>query len=373
MWYYSKVLMIECVLWTALVPPSSGWRWIKMYTRYMPIKYQKKLKYPITGRPYDVEIDLVSDFEKICQRILKEQGIRQKNKNDCAMDYYRLMHRLIENKPRNILKAKEFFCPQEYESALKLIEKTIKNGANLHPFMTRNLKKLQCEDLLLSDWGIYHLHLSERIDPKDGFMQRSDKLLMVRIDDENVYFITIVDHNEKNVWSLKRYIEIIKANWPQTIERHRMKEVHLLEKMSDEDYAKCRKANATTFIELDDGSCYGMMGGGYMSDGTAFYALKDHDNNARILADMENILIHSLPQWLSKAGGLSDSREPIRVEMLGFGAGIYWYYEKKTKMFIRMRYDEKRFYTTIMSADRLVYEILEEKHGLREILRTNLQ
>mgnify|MGYP007031466453 CR=1 FL=1 len=344
-----------------------------MYTRYMPIKYQKKSKYPITGRPYNVEIDLVSDFEKICQRILKEQGISLKNPNDGAMDYYRLIHRLIENKPRNILKSKEFFCPQEYENALKLIERTIKNGDNLHPFMTRNLKKLQYEDLLLSDWGIYHLHLSEKVDSKDGFMQRSDKLLMVRIDEENVYFITTVDHDQKNVWSLKRYIEIIKANWPQTIEQHRMKEVHLIEKMSDEDYALCRRGNATTFIELDDGSCYGMIGGGYMSDGTAFYALKDHDNNARILADMENILIHSLPVWLAKTGRLDDSKEPIRVEMFGFSTGIYWYYEKKTKMFIRMRFDGKQFYTTIMSADRLVYEVLEKKYGFREIPKEDLQ
>lgn len=78
--------------------------------------------------------------------------------------------------------------------------------------------------------SIYHLHLSEEIDPRDGFMQRSDKLLMVRIEDKTVYFIAVVDHNLKNVWSLKRYIEIIKANWPETIERYRMNEMHLLEK-----------------------------------------------------------------------------------------------------------------------------------------------
>lgn len=335
----------------------------RMNTMYTPIMYQRKLKYPISGHPNNVEIDVVRDFEKICGRILQKLDIKRKNINDSSMDYYRLMHRLIENKPRKIMKAISFSCPVEYERALKLIERIIQCGENLHPFMTRNLKRLQYEDLLLSDWGIYHLHLSEEIDPRDGFMQRSDKLLMVRIEDKTVYFIAVVDHNLKNVWSLKRYIEIIKANWPETIERYRMNEMHLLEKLSDDDYAMCRKAHATTLIELDDGSCYGLIGGGYMSDGTSAQALREHDYNERVLADMEEILIHSLPEYLKKYGILCDNGKCLEVEMIGFDAGNYWYVEKNYHLFIQMRFDGKFFHTKVMSAE-VMYNLCRNERGL---------
>ncbi len=46
-----------------------------MNTMYTPIMYQKKLKYPISGHPNNVEIDVVRDFEKICGRILQKLDI----------------------------------------------------------------------------------------------------------------------------------------------------------------------------------------------------------------------------------------------------------------------------------------------------------
>lgn len=298
--------------------------------------------------PYHINIDLKADFDRIADEKLKKQGVKGKSKPKAGLDYCRLQQRLVENKPRIVKKAGTFSCPQGYEKALKLIEGFIEQGENIHPFMTRNLKNLRNEDLLLSDWGIYHLHLSDEIDEKkrDGFMKRSDKLLMVRIDEKCVYFITVVSHNEKNLWTLKQYIQIIRDNWPETIEKYRLPEVKAVEHITEDKHTLARKKHALTMTELEDGSCYMLLGGGYASDGSSITAVRMYDTCMKQLHDAEKVLRNNLSkqsklrEWMENEVEISTSA-PLDIHLVAIGDKSFLMIEEKSRLWIHMKLENE--------------------------------
>ena len=312
--------------------------------------------------PYHSNIDLNADFDRIADEKLKKQGVKRKSKSRAGLDYYRLQQRLVENKPRIVKKSRDFSCPQGYEKALKLIEKVIEQGKNIHPFMTRNLKNLRNEDLLLSDWGIYHLHLSDETDDKkrDGFMKRSDKLLMVRIDKNCVYFITVVSHNKKNLWTLKRYIQIIRDNWPETIEKYRLQDVKAVEHISEDKHTLARKKHALTITELEDGTCYMLLGGGYASDGSSITAVRMYDTFMEQLQDAEKVLRNNLckqsdlREWMEKEAEIPASA-PLHIHLMKIRDKSFLMIEEKSRLWIQMKLENEGWIITASSTLEKIY------------------
>lgn len=247
-----------------------------------------------------IKIDLWSDLEDILDKRLKEMKIQRKEYQDPVMDYLRLEQRLIEPKPREIKKAKDFICPNGYEEELKYIKDCISQGKDLHPFMSRNIKQMRNEDKLLSDWGIYHLHLSKQMD-NDGFMSRSDYLLMVRIDEGMVYFLKIVSHKKKNVFVLKEYIQIIHDNWADTIKKYRMQGVENIQEITDDGRKALRNINIQTCVTVEDGTIYRPLGGGYMSDGTSFVAVQRYLAWKKSIEDIQKWMINNFDMWCNIA------------------------------------------------------------------------
>lgn len=337
---------------------------------YIARKYQKKLHYPINDTVNGLKIDLCTDMDDLLGQQLEKAKVKGKNPNDPSMDFFRLQQRLITNRPRKVIKAKEFTCPKSHEEALKHIENCIMQGKDLHPFMTRNLRQLKNEDILLSDWGIYHLHLSCKLDAKkkDGFMERSKYLLMVKITDNTAYFIKTVPHNEKNRWARKEYIQIIRDNWPELIENNLMKDMHLTEKISDTDYEKLRKAHISTFVELDDGSLYTMLGGGYMSDGTSSNAIRAHDYYQEIVTSAEEFLIRRLKRKLAQEVGLSGDlgpNETIEVHLVSIDIGTLFLKVERTNLIIRMVIAEDQNWTIqIITNNMLLRKMMNEKSSV---------
>ena len=101
-----------------------------------------------------IEINLLKDFKEILKsmirensKILNEMRYERKIKNldnidDLCLLYMNLNRRLIEPKPRSILKSKEFNCPKKLENNLRDLENRIIKGEDLTPFLSRKLKKL---------------------------------------------------------------------------------------------------------------------------------------------------------------------------------------------------------------------------------------
>lgn len=240
-----------------------------------------KISPTLLSHTYEVEIDLKNDWNKILNKRLENMGYKLDKGKYEEVDYFKALKKLIPMKPRSILYSKEFICPHDSKNGLSLVEESIIKGANLAPFMSRQVIDPQYNDLLLNDWGIYHFHLNTKRD-KDGFIKRSAWLLLAYIDENHAYFINVYPHNRPNLWTHQKMMEILYNNWPDMMEKFHLKGFSSLSrKIDDKEYAQLRKAGISAFVEVGKDKIFTLMGGGYASDGSSIAAVSEsnHWNN----------------------------------------------------------------------------------------------
>ena len=216
-----------------------------------------------------IEINLLKDFKEILKAMIRENSKRLKemkyeqkikdldNVDELCLLYMNLNRRLIESKPRTILKSKEFICPKGLENNLKDLVNRIIKGEDLTPFLSRKLKKLDFPDATLNEWGIYHLHLGGLKSPKRFSMGRNE-ILFATFDENHFYFIQILTHKD---WTNKEIINIIHRNWPNLIVRFKIR-MNSFEKTSDINRKLWRNGGINTPIIMDNGTTYFCPGGG---------------------------------------------------------------------------------------------------------------
>lgn len=68
----------------------------------------------------------------------------------------------------------------------------------------------------------------------------------------------------------------------------------LTEKINDEDYKELREAHISTFVELGENNLYGLIGGGYMSDGSSCEALRAAFFWQNRLKQIENVFVENM-------------------------------------------------------------------------------
>ncbi|MFW9878097.1 MAG: hypothetical protein ACFFG0_33875 [Candidatus Thorarchaeota archaeon] len=216
-----------------------------------------------------IEINLLKDFKEILKAMISENSKRLKemkyeqkikildNADELCLLHMNLNRRLIESKPRAILKSKEFNCPKELENNLRDLENRIIKGEDLTPFLSRKLKKLDFPDATLNEWGIYHLHLGGFKGPK-RLSWGQNEILFAIFDENHFYFIQVLTHKD---WTNKEIINIVHRNWPSLIARFKIR-TNSFEKTSDSDRELWRKGGTNTPIIMDDGTTYFCPGGG---------------------------------------------------------------------------------------------------------------
>lgn len=248
---------------------------------------------------WSLDIDLQADLSLYVYTDLKRAGYSDADEKNAVYQYYNLRKRQIEPKPRRVVYSKQFSCPEEYQTALKEFENKTVSGADLTPFQSDKINKADFNDMLLNDWGIQHFHLSRRY-RKDGFAARSKYQIFAYITDEVMYMIRIFPHDAKNLYSKKELVRIIRDNWPELIERFHVEDVLCLtEKLDDHAYSEMRKANMTTFLELGENEVYGLIGGGYASNGFSIEALRNADFWLNRLG-LFQLLVRDNAAWIIK-------------------------------------------------------------------------
>ncbi len=219
------------------------------------------------------ELSLTINFQQdwieiLCQK-LAERGYSidssQHDSGVLCIQYFNVLKRQIDAKPRKVLVSKEFSCPKQYKSGIKLIRRKVENGQDLTPHLSTKVKFLDYNDALLNDWGIYHFHLGDSLE-KNGFIKRTGPVLFARVTDEYFYMLDIFEHGS---WSQQRLVEIIHTNWQESISLFKIPEGYGLSNSppSDEDIAQFRKDGISTSIQVSDGTIYCLLGGGYLRSG----------------------------------------------------------------------------------------------------------
>ena len=210
---------------------------------------------------WHISIDLKSDYIKIMERSLPNIEFINLNSDKYFEKLFYLYSRLILPSPRSIIKSKEFICPGEYETALDELEKKIVNGESLIPYLSEKITDLNYNDKLLNDWNIYHLHLSRRF-RQDGFAKRSDFELFIYVTDYIIYFIQIYPHSKEDLYSTQDMVRIIYDNWPDLIEKYRIKDIiSLSENLDDKSYGELRDLNMGLLVQVRENNVFGPIGG----------------------------------------------------------------------------------------------------------------
>ena len=59
--------------------------------------------------------------------------------------------------------------PDQYQDAYEHIKKSLENGDDVNKHLSRGIKNLTSNDLMLNEWGIYHFHLHKDMKIYGGF------------------------------------------------------------------------------------------------------------------------------------------------------------------------------------------------------------
>lgn len=256
-----------------------------------------------------IEMDFYKDFVQIATDELSSNGYvlhPNDNADEILAKYFNILGRAIEPKPRKVLQAKTLSVPSDLQAGFNLLCTKLQNGDDVYSHLSLEIENAEYNDMLLNDWGIYHLHLGTKPHPKNPkFIERTGPVLFAKITDRAAYLIAVLQHGKgfETVWAEKNLLKILKGNWPTLLEPYRIPDIrNLSPQISEEDRIKYRNEGITTFIELDEGFILRPPGGGYMSlgltkpDGTrskGAISLK-----ARRSVNHYFYKMHSLEEWL---------------------------------------------------------------------------
>lgn len=228
-----------------------------------------------------VEIDLLRDLEEMFRAELIIAGYDPDEVSSITgyeelfVRYYGAIRRLVGHEPRVTHRAREFVAPQDPEQAkaLDTIERKLREGETVAPYLSRKIRRLSFDDYLLNDWGIHHLHLSTTLE-RDGFVKRSGPLLYVifgeTLDlygqkDTDAYLIFVMGHND---FATQELLEIAHANWPDLMQfGSRIGQKG--DRLSDDQIRTLRSKRLNYCLLLRDGKTYCAPGGGITASGAS--------------------------------------------------------------------------------------------------------
>ena len=122
-------------------------------------------------------------------------------------------------------------------------------------------------DLMLNDWGVYHLHISTQLEA-DGFVRRDGPLLFIVFRPQASYLIDIMQHGD---WTRDHVLEVLASEWPNEGVIYEIKGGL----SSASSVTESQRANLRS-NRYNAGFAFGgrvfMPAGGMMSDGTTIMA-----------------------------------------------------------------------------------------------------
>ena len=134
------------------------------------------------------------------------------------------------------------------------------NGEDITPHLSKRirtgyqsssaptLQRREDLDLMLSDWGIHHLHLSTEMDTDGFFVKRDGPLLFAAFRPADAYLIDIADHKS---WTRADILRIIVEGWPDAGIVHKIEGL-TSPSVSESERQRLRNAGIGAMIEIND-------------------------------------------------------------------------------------------------------------------------
>ncbi len=153
---------------------------------------------------------------------------------------------------------------KEISDGIDSVQEKLEQGVDVTPHMTKTVLKGSFTDYLLSDWGIYHLHLGLSMD--GNFIKRTKEVLFLTIQKNRAYFIDVREHGsdgEKHVFAQYDLLKTLADEFPEVIERFELKGFGCdSSKISDPAIIANARKTGIEIPQAINGKIYAPMGGG---------------------------------------------------------------------------------------------------------------
>lgn len=264
-----------------------------------------------------LQVDFVGDWiDSLRQSLFDEWGysISKITDDEIPQLYFNAVNKRPQAKARNVIVSDIFSCPTRLEKGWELLRGRVEIGEDLTPNLSKLVNKIRYKDLMLSDWGIHHFHLGDKME--GSFVNRDNSLLFALLKGDYFYVIGIYDHSS---WLDRDIIEVIHRNWPKAIEDKIIQGVQESKDLSEEQQYKFRKCSINLPITVNDGTTYYFMGGGLTGGLSTFVVKKEVDIQKTILKQLEVGLESYLTQNLeifngAEYDGKSDIKAMLKIE-----------------------------------------------------------
>lgn len=197
------------------------------------------------------KVPFQKEFAEILEKRMTAAGLKAKSSapEDIIIQYITLVKRIIPPRPRKMMLAKDFECPQELQNGWNIFRTKVEAGDDINPHQSTTMKRKGYTDFMLSTWQIHHFHLGETLQPS-GYIQRTGKILYAMVKEDVVLALKIDEHNH---WSDKDLLDIAHVNWPKLTSDWDVDATPEAD-FSSEEIGKLRKAGVNTIAQRADGT-----------------------------------------------------------------------------------------------------------------------
>jgi len=265
----------------------------------------------------------VSNLNEIAYDFIKCVGLKYKaevdNLSDPLLRWIDFRLRYIDPRPRQVYLSKAF--PKKMsvgtKNAAVRIMQMIQKGEDINPFQGKGLilhhdtsasNKQKRTDLLWADWGIIHLHVTDKPIPRGQYfsprVERPAWLLFALAGESFIAFIDIRRHDEENVFENQELIEIVAKSWPKLMGKYEVKGIAVPaseDSLTSVERAQCRRTGVQNVLSID-GKLYRGFGMGITTAATS----------ARVLDTMDNVRKYA--SGLARLIGSGDSEVQTDVQ-----------------------------------------------------------
>jgi len=211
-------------------------------------------------------------------------------------DFANWKERIPDPVPRIIYKCSGFSCPKQYQEGLAQLERTIKNGDNLMPYLSRDIYDARKNDRMLFILGITHFHLGTKQDGKKPLLIKgTEDILYAFLQKQDCYFIKIDKHG---LWDDENLLRLVNSDFPDVLKPWKLKDV-TPGGLSDNDRKILRSKNVITLITINN-DVYMPPGWGTSTAGTSVKATFDLVGYIHYLDILEKKLILQLNEQKEK-------------------------------------------------------------------------
>ncbi len=240
-------------------------------------------------------MNFINDLCKIAKQILDHYGVDSSSAEtdrDFIQMWMNVDLKLIPQQKYQVFRSKTLTSKslsQDINDGIDSVQKKLEQGGDVTPHMSKGILDGSFTDLLLSDWGIYHLHLGLSMD--GNFIKRTKEVLFLSLHESRAYFIDVRDHGrngEEHVFAKYDLLKTLADEFPEVIQRFELKGFRSdSSETSDPEIIDTARKTGIEIPQAINDKIYAPMGGGVTTASTSTQAEIKTDHLLYFVNDRE--------------------------------------------------------------------------------------